>query len=214
MSYQMKCWGPGEGRHICHQHQSQEGGEVRPWSGQHTMCSLKLERSQSQICRDQDVGLRFEDALVNAVYQQEAAWTEKFYLMHLYGIRNWERETSFFPISIHTMWIGKLSLWSLRSPPSAQNPSRDQELVEWNQKVCVGLIAFVFILARTLDSRENPFIKLDSDLFSRLLGSGSVCLLCVYTSQIKELTASGGIFSEQWNSTPSHLKLFERVGVA
>ena len=122
MSYQMKCWGPGEGRHICHQHPSQEGGEVTPWSGQHMMWSLKLERrgSQSQICRDQDVGLRFEDALVNAVYQQEAAWTEKFYLMHLYGIRNWERETSFFPISIHTMWIGKLSLWSLRSPPSAQ----------------------------------------------------------------------------------------------
>lgn len=129
-----------------------------------------LQRSRKTLAWD------LRTLLANAVYQQEAAWTEKFYLMHLYGIRNWERETSFFPISIHTMWIGKLSLWSLRSPPSAQNPSRDQELVEWNQKVCVG---FVFILARTLDSRENPFIKLDSDLFSRLLGSGSVCLASV-----------------------------------
>ena len=170
MSYQMKCWGPGEGRHICHQHPSQEGGEVTTWSGQHTMLEMEPERrgSQSQIWRDQDVGLRFEDALVNAVYQQEAAWTEKFYLMHLYGIRNWERETSFFPISIHTMWIGKLSLWSLRSPPSAQ-PIPGPGIGWMEPKSLCRIIAFVFILARTLDSRENPFIKLDSDLFSRFL---------------------------------------------
>ena len=123
-----------------------------------------------------------------------------------------ERETSFFPISIHTMWIGKLSLWSLRSPPSPHNPSQDQELVEWNQKVCVGLShLYSFYPAHsTLDSRENPFIKLDSDLFSRCRpSSGSVCLVSEYTSQIKELTAGWGIFSEQWNQ-PLPIKNFWR----
>ena len=73
------------------------------------------------------------------------------------------------------------------------------------------IIAFVFILARTLDSRENPFIKLDSGLFSRFLALAPSLCVSVYTYQIKELTATGGIFSEQWNTTPSHLKLFERV---
>ena len=184
MSYQMKCWGPGEGRHICHQHPSQEGGEVTTWSGQHTMCSLKVERggSQSQIYRDQDVGLRFEDALVNAVYQQEAAWTEKFYLMHLYGIRNWERETSFFPISIHTMWIGKLSLWSLRSPPSAQPKQPIPGTRNWlngTKKSVSDYRICIHFSPHTRLARES-FHKIGLGTVFPLLGSGSVCLLSVF----------------------------------
>ena len=172
---------------------------------------VNRRRGQSQICGDQDIGLRFEDSF--------GCWMQFINKRRLHELKSFiwcictaseiERETSFFPISIHTMWIGKLSLWSLRSPPSLQ-PIPGPRIGWMEPKSLCRIIAFVFILPRTLDSRENPFIKLDSDLFSRSRpGSGSVCLVSVYTSQIKELTAGWGIFSEQWNQ-PLPIKNFWR----
>ena len=167
-----------------------------------------------QICGDQDIGLRFEDTF--------GCWMQFINKRRLHGLKSFiwcictaseiERETSFFPISIHTMWIGKLSLWSLRSNPlPPHNPSQDQELVEWNQKVCVGL-SHLYSFYPALDSRENPFIKLDSDLFSRCwLWLPSLFSLCTLPR-----SKSWQRRNLQWTMgpTPSHLKLFERVGVA
>ena len=156
-------------------------------------------RGQSQICGDQDIGLRFEDSF--------GCWMQFINKRRLHELKSFiwcictaseiERETSFFPISIHTMWIGKLSLWSLRSNPlPPHNPSQDQELVEWNQKVCVGL-SHLYSFYPALDSRENPFIKLDSDLFSRFWLRLRLPSLCVHIPD--QRVDSEGIFSEQWN---------------
>ena len=142
---------------------------------------VNRRRGQSQICGDQDIGLRFEDSF--------GCWMQFINKRRLHELKSFiwcictaseiERETSFFPISIHTMWIGKLSLWSLRSPPSLQ-PIPGPRIGWMEPKSLCRIIAFVFILARTLDSRENPFIKLDSDLFSRsrLAPAPSVLSLC------------------------------------
>ena len=158
MSYQMKCWGPGWGRHLSLSCREGWGGHNQhmmsyKWCGH---MGVNRRRGQSQICGDQDIGLRFEDSF--------GCWMQFINKRRLHELKSFiwcictaseiERETSFFTISIHTMWIGKLSLWSLRSPPSLQ-PIPGPRIGWMEPKSLCRIIAFVFILAPAHSTRER-----------------------------------------------------------
>ena len=106
-----------------------------------------------------------------------------------------ERETSFFPISIHKMWIEKLSLW--RSNPLHPQPIPGPRIGWMEPKSLCRIITFVFILPRTRLARES-FHKIGSRICFPVTGSGSV-----YTPQIKELTAEESSVNNR-QPTPSH----------
>ena len=106
-----------------------------------------------------------------------------------------ERETSFFPISIHKMWIEKLSLW--RSNPLHPQPIPGPRIGWMEPKSLCRIITFVFILPRTRLARES-FHKIGSRICFSVAGSGSV-----YTPQIKELTAEESSVNNR-QPTPSH----------
>ena len=109
----------------------------------------------------------------------------------LLKIKIFESYSIFFMISIHTMWIEKLSLWSLRSnphPPGSLNSPIELKTLVLDYHICIHF-AIHPPPPRRYSTRENPFIKLNSLLppptvfpvadsgSDRRLSAPSMCIL-------------------------------------